>query len=145
MGGPIAAILPPRHSPAGPAWPTGSPPPPPDRTQEQDPRARCCKLHPQFASVAEPADAPGLGPGGATHGGSNPPARTPPEQGRSPLRVPYEFSDRPTLEHALLAIAPVSGIAPALAEPVVRRTVEAAAEVYRRPDGSYRFENRSGT
>jgi SAM-dependent methyltransferase len=58
------------------------------------------------------------------------------------VEVPFAFSDQPTLEHALRAIAPVYGIAPPLAEPVVRRTVEAAAKPYRRPDGSYRFENR---
>ena len=58
------------------------------------------------------------------------------------VEVPYEFSDRMTLERALLAIAPVYGIASELAEQVVRRTMERAAEPYRRPDGSYRFENR---
>jgi hypothetical protein len=56
--------------------------------------------------------------------------------------VPYEFSDRSTLENALLAIAPVYGVGAELAEEVVRAKVEPAAEPFRRPDGSYRFENR---
>jgi SAM-dependent methyltransferase len=58
------------------------------------------------------------------------------------VEVPYTFPDRATLERALVALAPVYGVAPDQAEPVVRRTVEVAAEPYRRPDGSYRFENR---
>jgi SAM-dependent methyltransferase len=58
------------------------------------------------------------------------------------VEVPYEFPDRVTLERALLAIAPVYGVAPEVAQQVVRRTVEARAEPYRRPDGSYRFENK---
>lgn len=56
--------------------------------------------------------------------------------------MPYAFPDRATLERALLAIAPAYRIGPELAEQVIRRTVDAGAEPYRRPDGSYRFENR---
>lgn len=58
------------------------------------------------------------------------------------VEVPYEFADRSTLERALLAISPVYGIAPEVAEEVVRKTVESRAEPYLKPDGSYRFENR---
>ena len=58
------------------------------------------------------------------------------------VEVPYEFPDRATLLRALLAISPVYGVAPDLAEPVVRRTVEVDAAPFRRADGSYRFENR---
>ena len=58
------------------------------------------------------------------------------------VEVPYEFANRMTLESALLAIAPVYGVAPELAQQVVRATVGSRAEPYRRRDGSYRFENR---
>jgi hypothetical protein len=46
------------------------------------------------------------------------------------VEVPYAFPDRATLERALLAIAPVYGVGPEL------------AERFRRADGSYPFENR---
>jgi hypothetical protein len=59
--------------------------------------------------------------------------------------VAYEFPDRATLERALLASAPILRIGPEVAERVVRRTVEADAEPFRRSDGSYGFENRSGS
>jgi SAM-dependent methyltransferase len=58
------------------------------------------------------------------------------------VEVPYEFPDRPTLERALLAFAPILRIGPDVAERVVRTTVETDAEPFRRSDGSYRFENR---
>jgi SAM-dependent methyltransferase len=58
------------------------------------------------------------------------------------VEVPYEFADRSTLERALLAFAPAYGISADVAEQVVRGTVEGPAEPFRRPDGSYRFENR---
>jgi SAM-dependent methyltransferase len=54
----------------------------------------------------------------------------------------YEFPGRATLERALTAIAPACGVAAEVAERVARKTVEIAAEPFRRPDGSYRFENR---
>jgi hypothetical protein len=44
-------------------------------------------------------------------------------------------------EDALLAIAPVYGVGPKLAEEVVRTTVARAAAPFRRADGSFRFEN----
>jgi hypothetical protein len=58
------------------------------------------------------------------------------------VEVPYEFPDRATLERALFAIAPVYGIEQETAQQLVGKTVESRAEPYRRPDGSYRFENR---
>jgi hypothetical protein len=61
---------------------------------------------------------------------------------RAEVEVPYESPDRATLERALLAFAPILRIDPEVVEQVVRRTVEADAEPFRRSDGSYRFENR---
>lgn len=58
------------------------------------------------------------------------------------VEVLYEFANRMTLESALLAIAPVYGVTPELAQQVVRATVGSRAEPYRRRDSSYRFENR---
>jgi hypothetical protein len=58
------------------------------------------------------------------------------------VQVPYEFPDRATLERALLDFAPILRIGPEVAERVVRATVEADAEPFRRSDGSYRFESR---
>lgn len=58
------------------------------------------------------------------------------------VEVPYEFPDRATLERALLAFVQILRIDPKVAERVVRRTVEAEAEPFRRADGSYGFENR---
>jgi uncharacterized protein YndB with AHSA1/START domain len=60
----------------GPCSSTATPPPSPDPSGNRAPEPAVVSS-PQLASVAEPADAPGLGPGGATRGGSNPPARTP--------------------------------------------------------------------
>jgi SAM-dependent methyltransferase len=56
--------------------------------------------------------------------------------------VPYAFRDRATLERAMVALAPIYGIAPDVAEPVVRDVVATDARPFRRADGSYRFENR---
>jgi hypothetical protein len=56
--------------------------------------------------------------------------------------VPFEAPDQDTLERALLA---PGGVAPAIehsGEDAVRQTIVEAAEPFRRPDGSYRLENR---
>jgi hypothetical protein len=50
------------------------------------------------------------------------------------VEVPYEFPDRATLERALLAFAPILHIGPEVGEQVVRRTVEADAEPFRRSE-----------
>jgi hypothetical protein len=42
----------------------------------------------------------------------------------------------------MVALAPIYGIAPDVAAPVVRDTIATAAQPFRRADGSYRFENR---
>jgi hypothetical protein len=61
------------------------------------------------------------------------------------VEVPYEFPDRATLERPLLAFTPILRIGPDVAERVVRRTVEADAEPFRRSDGSCRSRTASGT
>jgi SAM-dependent methyltransferase len=56
--------------------------------------------------------------------------------------VPFEASDRETLERALLA---PGGAVPAIehsGEEAVRKAIVEAAAPFRRPDGSYRIENR---
>jgi cyclopropane fatty-acyl-phospholipid synthase-like methyltransferase len=53
--------------------------------------------------------------------------------------VPYEVADQATLERALLIDA--AGFERA-AQDEVRRAVLGATARYRRPDGSYRFDNR---
>ena len=55
--------------------------------------------------------------------------------------MPYEAPDRATLERAFLNDA-VFGALQRLGEDEVRRRIAAAAAPFRRPDGSYRFENR---
>jgi SAM-dependent methyltransferase len=55
--------------------------------------------------------------------------------------VPYEVPDQATLERAFLVDAGVEVIEHA-GEHAVRRTIVTAAAPFRRPDGSYRFENR---
>lgn len=58
--------------------------------------------------------------------------------------VPYEVPDQATLERALLA---PGGVLPAIehsGEEAVRAAIVDAAESFRRPDGSYRLENRFG-
>jgi SAM-dependent methyltransferase len=55
--------------------------------------------------------------------------------------VPFEAADRAALERAFLVDA-AGGALERLGEAEVRRRVAEAAEPFRRPDGSYRFENR---
>jgi SAM-dependent methyltransferase len=55
--------------------------------------------------------------------------------------VPFEAADRAALERAFL-VAAAGGALERLGEAEVRRRVAEAAEPFRRPDGSYRFENR---
>jgi hypothetical protein len=58
------------------------------------------------------------------------------------VEVPYEAPDLPTLERALLA---GSGFLPAVEHAgaqAVHDAIAVAAAPFRRPDGSYRFENR---
>jgi hypothetical protein len=66
--------------------------------------------------------------------GSPPSART-----RSRCRTSFPTARRSS---ARCSIAPILRIGPEVAERVVRTTVEADAEPFRRSDGSYRFENR---
>jgi SAM-dependent methyltransferase len=87
-----------------------------------------------------PGDAPAVGEPGVLEDLARQAGLTP-EQADE-VEVPYEFPDRATLEDALLAIAPVYGVGPEQAERVVRGPAAAAAEPFRRADGSYRFENR---
>jgi SAM-dependent methyltransferase len=57
------------------------------------------------------------------------------------IEVPYGFADRAALERAVRALAPVHEVAPEDVDPAVAEALE-RAEPYRRPDGSYRFDNR---
>jgi SAM-dependent methyltransferase len=102
-------------------------------------------VHAIFEPLSElkpprPRDSPALGEPGVLEDLTRQAGLTP--ERADEVEVPYEFPDRPTLERALLAIAPVYGITPELAERVLGRTVDAPAQPYRRSDGSYRFENR---
>ena len=58
------------------------------------------------------------------------------------IAVPYSFPDWAALERALLGLAPAYRIDDATAARVIRETVEGLAERFRRPDGSYWFDNR---
>jgi hypothetical protein len=61
--------------------------------------------------------------------------------GGGQVEVPFEAPDRETLEQALLT---PGGVLPAIehsGEPAVREAIAAAAEPFRRPDGSYRIES----
>lgn len=102
-----------------------------------------------FSSLRELQPPPAPGPP------SNPPAIGEPgvlehlarQAGLDPLStadvdVPFETPDRATLERALTA---TGGVTPAIeqsGEESVRRALVEAAAPFRRPDGSYRFENR---
>jgi SAM-dependent methyltransferase len=64
------------------------------------------------------------------------------QPGRSgDIDVPYEAPDRESLETAFLNDA-LFGALERLGEKETRRLIAEAAEPFRRPDGSYRFENR---
>ena len=68
------------------------------------------------------------------------------EAGLSPLgaqdvSVPFEVADESALQRAFLLDAMLSGALEHAGEPAVRATVADAAAPFRRPDGSYRFEN----
>lgn len=56
--------------------------------------------------------------------------------------VPYEAPDRETLERALLVDAACIGGTEHAREAAVRKVIAEAAAPFRRPDSSYRFENR---
>jgi SAM-dependent methyltransferase len=56
--------------------------------------------------------------------------------------VPYEVPDRAALERALLIDAEMIGSIDAVGEEEARRVVLEASAGHRRPDGSYRFDNR---
>jgi SAM-dependent methyltransferase len=64
-----------------------------------------------------------------------------PENGGE-VDVPYEVPDEATLERALLIDVEMLGAIDAVGEEEARRVVLEATARYRRPDGSYRFENR---
>ena len=57
------------------------------------------------------------------------------------IGVPFEAVDQPALERAMLAPGPVLMAIGHSGEEAVRDAIVAAAEPFRRPDGSYRFEN----
>ncbi|HEY6693976.1 MAG TPA: hypothetical protein VI006_14085 [Solirubrobacteraceae bacterium] len=102
------------------------------------------EVHAIFAPLADltpprPGDLPAVGEPGVLEELARQAGLTPERSGE--VEVPYEFPDRATLEDALLAIAPVYGVGPKLAEEVVRTTVARAAAPFRRADGSFRFEN----
>jgi len=56
--------------------------------------------------------------------------------------MPIELPDRGTLERALLSPGSAAAAIAHAGEPAVRRAVMEGAEPFRRPDGSYRIENR---
>jgi hypothetical protein len=56
--------------------------------------------------------------------------------------VPFEVDDRDTLERAFLMDAWFLGAIDHAGEADVRRAIAEAAAPFRRPDGSYRLENR---
>jgi ubiquinone/menaquinone biosynthesis C-methylase UbiE len=56
--------------------------------------------------------------------------------------VPFTAPDQATLEQAMLAPGAVIPVIEHAGEPAVRGAIAAAAAPFRRPDGSYRFENR---
>lgn len=55
--------------------------------------------------------------------------------------VPFEAADQPALERAMLAPGPVLVAIGHSGEEAVRDAIVAACEPFKRPDGSYRFEN----
>ncbi|HEX5781549.1 MAG TPA: hypothetical protein VFX80_06490, partial [Solirubrobacteraceae bacterium] len=57
------------------------------------------------------------------------------------IEVPYEAPDQESLVQAFFNDA-LFGVLQRLGEDEVRRLIVEAAEPFRRPDGSYRFENR---
>lgn len=61
--------------------------------------------------------------------------------GAQDVSVPFEVADETALQRAFLLDARLSGALEHAGEPAVRATVADAAAPYRRPDGSYRFEN----
>jgi SAM-dependent methyltransferase len=56
--------------------------------------------------------------------------------------IPFEASDRETLERAMMTPGGVLAIIESAGEAAVRAAIARAAAPFRRPDGSYRFENR---
>lgn len=86
------------------------------------------------AHHASPIGEPGVIERLARHAGLRP-------ETAAHVAVPYQFADRATLERALLAFIPAYRIEPADAEQIVHAAVHGPAERFRRPDGSYRFEN----
>ena len=58
------------------------------------------------------------------------------------VEAPYEVPDRPTLERALLASGGAVAAMEHSGEAAARAAVVDAAAPFRRPDGSYRFDNR---
>jgi SAM-dependent methyltransferase len=89
---------------------------------------------------AMPADAPAIGEPGVLEALARRVGLEPEQAGE--VDVPLEAADQGTLELALLA---AGGVVPAIehsGEERVRQAVAEAAERFRRPDGSYRIENR---
>ena len=61
--------------------------------------------------------------------------------GAQDVSVPFEVADESALQRAFLLDAMLSGALEHAGEAAVRATVADAAAPFRRPDGSYRFEN----
>jgi SAM-dependent methyltransferase len=98
------------------------------------------ELQPPPAQEAAPVERPAIGEPGMLEQLARAAGLAPRRAGD--VEVPYEAPDLPTLERALLE---GSGFLPAVehaGEQAVRDAITVAAAPFRRPDGSYRFENR---
>ena len=103
------------------------------------------EVQPIFEPLAElrpqaPRDAPNVGDPGVLEGLAQQAGLTPERIGE--VAVPYTFPDWAGLERALLGLTPAYRIDYATAARVIRDKVAGLAERFRRPDGSYRFDNR---
>lgn len=103
------------------------------------------QVHEIFEPLAElepsgPRDAPDVGEPGVLEDLARQAGLTP--ERAEEVAVPYSFPDWAGLERALLGLAPAYRIDGATAARVIREAVEQRAERFRRPDGSYRFDNR---
>jgi SAM-dependent methyltransferase len=87
-----------------------------------------------------PRDAQNVGEPGVLEGLARKAGLTP--ERVEEIEVPYSFPDWAGLERALLGLAPAYRIDDATAARVIRETVDGRAERFRRPDGSYWFDNR---
>jgi SAM-dependent methyltransferase len=98
------------------------------------------ELQPPPPPGARPPDPPALGEPGVLEELARKAGLDPRQTGG--IDTPFEVPDRATLEEAMLA---AGGVVPAIehsGEPAVRKAIAEAAERFKRPDGSYRLENR---